>query len=65
MTAVWFVTYAVLVATLPDPSWVVIALSLGYIAYYAGVSLYFTLVLPRLPPKRLHPDQIKAGLDDE
>ena len=65
LTAVWFATYAILVATLPDPSWIVVALSLSYIAYYAGVSLYFTLVLPRLPAKRLHPDQIKAQLDDE
>lgn len=64
LTAVWFLTYAVLVAMLPDPSWIVIAISLAYIAYYAAVSFYFTVVLPRLPAKRLHPEHIAADLAD-
>jgi len=35
-----------------------------YLVYYAGMSLYLTLVLPRLPAKRLSRDVIAADLDD-
>jgi phosphatidylcholine synthase len=42
LTGVWLVSYAVIVAQLPDPQvgWVVV--SLLYLAYYIGLSLYLT-----------------------
>ena len=39
---VWAITYAVLVVQLPDPEPWVVALSLGYIVYYVGLSLWMT-----------------------
>jgi phosphatidylcholine synthase len=42
LTAVWLVTYAVLVAQLPDPHPAVVAVSLGYLVYYWGLSFYLT-----------------------
>ena len=42
LTAVWLVTYAVLLVQLPDPDPWVVAVSLGYLVYYTGVSLYLT-----------------------
>jgi phosphatidylcholine synthase len=42
LTAVWLVTYAVLLLQLPDPHPAVLALSLGYIVYYAAVSGWLT-----------------------
>lgn len=39
----WLVTYAVLLVQLPDPSVVVTALSLLYVAYYAAASVVLTL----------------------
>jgi phosphatidylcholine synthase len=44
LTAVWLVTYAVLLVQLPDPHPLVLAASLGYLAYYVGLSLYLTVV---------------------
>jgi phosphatidylcholine synthase len=41
-TAVWLATYALLLVQQPDPHPVVVALSLGYIAYYWGLSFYLT-----------------------
>jgi phosphatidylcholine synthase len=64
LTAVWFAMYAVLLAQLPDPSWWALALSVSYLAYYAGVSLYLTMILPRLPGKVLSREAIAAELDD-
>jgi phosphatidylcholine synthase len=43
LSAVWAVTYAVLLLQLPDPNPWVIAVSLGYLVYYAGLSGYLTL----------------------
>ncbi len=40
LSGLWLVAYAVLVAQLPAPSRVVAYLSLGYIAYYVGLSLF-------------------------
>ncbi len=40
LSAVWLVLYAVVVAQLPSPEPLVIAASLGYIAYYCLLSLY-------------------------
>jgi phosphatidylcholine synthase len=42
LTAVWLVFYAVLLVQVPDPHPVVVALSLAYLAYYVGVSLWLT-----------------------
>ena len=39
-SAVWMALYAVITAQLPSPSPLVIAVSLSYIAYYCGLSLY-------------------------
>ncbi|WP_328995895.1 CDP-diacylglycerol O-phosphatidyltransferase [Kribbella sp. NBC_01245] len=41
-TCVWLIAYAVLLTQMPDPSTIVIAISLAYLAYYAGLSLYLT-----------------------
>jgi len=44
LTAVWLITYAVLVAELPHPNPVVLAVSLGYVGYYLVLSGYLTAV---------------------
>jgi phosphatidylcholine synthase len=43
LAAGWLVTYAVLLVQFPHPSSVVVALSLGYVAYYILASVYLTL----------------------
>jgi phosphatidylcholine synthase len=43
LTAVWGVTYVVLLLQLPEPNALVVAVSLGYLVYYAGLSGYLTL----------------------
>ena len=43
LAGVWLVTYAVLLAQYPDPNPVVVALSLAYLVYYIGLSLYLTV----------------------
>jgi phosphatidylcholine synthase len=43
LAAVWLVTYAVLLAQYPDPDPVVVTLSLAYLVYYVGLSVYFTV----------------------
>lgn len=43
LASLWLVTYAVIVAQLPDPHPVVIALSLAYVAFYLVESLTLTL----------------------
>ena len=40
LSLVWAVLYAVLLVQMPDPSAVVLALSLGYVVYYLGASLF-------------------------
>jgi phosphatidylcholine synthase len=42
LTAVWFVSYAVLVAQLPDPNPFVVALSFAYVVYYLAFSGWLT-----------------------
>ncbi|SDX85234.1 phosphatidylcholine synthase [Geodermatophilus africanus] len=42
LTAVWLVTYAVLLVQVPDPAPLVVALSLTYLVYYVAVSLWLT-----------------------
>ncbi|MBA2698726.1 MAG: CDP-alcohol phosphatidyltransferase family protein [Nocardioidaceae bacterium] len=63
-TCLWLVTYAVLLAQEPDPDVIVVLLSLVYLVYYAGLSLYLTLALPWGPAKRLSRDAIAADLED-
>jgi len=64
LTAVWLATYAILLLQYPDPHPAVVAISLAYLAYYAGLSIYLTTVLPRLPGKVLSREAIAADLDD-
>ena len=63
-TAVWLAMYAVLLVQSPDPRAWAVVLSLAYLVYYGGVSLYLTMVLPRLPAKRLTRAAIAADLED-
>lgn len=47
-TAMWLITYAVMLIEMPNPNDFVIALSLSYLLYYAASSIYLTLyVAPR------------------
>ncbi|CCG04659.1 CDP-alcohol phosphatidyltransferase family protein [Blastococcus saxobsidens] len=43
LAAVWLVSYAVLLVQYPDPHPVVVVLSLGYLGYYAAVSVWLTV----------------------
>ncbi len=43
LAGTWLITYAVLLAQYPDPNPVVVVLSLGYLVYYVGLSLYLTV----------------------
>jgi phosphatidylcholine synthase len=67
LTGGWLVAYAVLLLQMPEPSTVVVALSLAYIAYYVVLSLYLTLTLPRrssgvrLPPETAEPATVRGG----
>jgi phosphatidylcholine synthase len=42
LSAAWLVAYGVLLVQLPDPHPVAVAVSLAYVVYYVGVSLYLT-----------------------
>ena len=42
LTVVWLISYAVLVVQLPDPNPWIVAVSLGYMAYYWGLSIWMT-----------------------
>jgi phosphatidylcholine synthase len=70
-TAVWLGAYAVLLVQVPDPHPIVVALSLLYLVYYAGTSVYLTMTarqrrsqqgqLPGYEPAGLHrPEQASA-----
>ena len=43
LAGTWMVSYAVLLVQYPDPHPVVVVLSLGYLVYYVGLSLYLTV----------------------
>jgi phosphatidylcholine synthase len=43
LAGTWLVTYGVLLAQYPDPHPVVVGLSLAYLVYYVGLSLYLTV----------------------
>jgi phosphatidylcholine synthase len=42
LTAVWLLSYALILLQMPDPSPIVLAASLAYLVYYVLVSLYLT-----------------------
>jgi phosphatidylcholine synthase len=46
-TAIWLASYAVLLAQMPNPNAIVVAISLAYLLYYAILSLYLTFWVPR------------------
>jgi phosphatidylcholine synthase len=46
LTGLWLVCYAVLLVQVPHPNPVVVALSLGYLVYYVGISLWLTVRRP-------------------
>ncbi|WP_020391452.1 CDP-alcohol phosphatidyltransferase family protein [Kribbella catacumbae] len=46
-TLIWLAAYAVLLAQMPNPSPIVVAISLAYLVYYGGLSLYLTFWAPR------------------
>ena len=50
LAGLWVVLYGVILAGMPDPNTVLVALSLGYVAYYALLSVYLTAVRPRIRP---------------
>jgi phosphatidylcholine synthase len=54
LAATWLVTYGVLLAQYPDPHPVVVALSLAYLGYYVGVSVWLTVRAAR-------PASVQAG----
>ena len=41
------VAYAVLLGQVPNPSPLVVAVSLGYVVYYVAISLYLTVLRRR------------------
>jgi phosphatidylcholine synthase len=43
LAGTWLVTYALLLAEYPHPNPVVVALSLAYLVYYVGLSVYLTV----------------------
>ncbi len=59
LSAVWVAAYAVVVAQLPDPSPVALGVSLAYVAYYLGLSLWLEARRradddePAAPPREL------------
>jgi phosphatidylcholine synthase len=42
LTTLWLVSYAVLISQVPDPNPIWLAISLAYLVYYVGLSLYLT-----------------------
>ncbi len=52
LTAIWLVAYAVLLVQFPDPHPAVVALSLLYLVYYGGLSVYLTATRVVRRPRR-------------
>jgi phosphatidylcholine synthase len=42
LATLWLGAFAAITAQLPDPNPLLVAVSLGYLAYYAGVSFWLT-----------------------
>ena len=51
LAGLWLLLYAVILAGMPDPSLIACALSLAYLAYYVGASVWQTLRHPHRPPR--------------
>jgi phosphatidylcholine synthase len=49
LAATWLVTYAILLVQYPDPHPLVVVLSLAYLVYYVGVSVWLTVAGTRRP----------------
>lgn len=49
LAGLWLVLYIVILATMPNPAPIAVALSLAYLAYYGIVSVLHTLRAPRRP----------------
>jgi phosphatidylcholine synthase len=43
LTAGWLTAYAAILTQMPSPQPVIVGLSLAYLAYYAGLSVYLTV----------------------
>ncbi len=56
LSAVWAVTYVVLLLQYPDPNPVVVAISLGYLVYYNALSIWFTVAGGRTRRSRERPE---------
>jgi phosphatidylcholine synthase len=52
LAALWLVLYAVILADVPDPSTLLVSLSLVYVGYYLVVSVYLTTISPRTRARR-------------
>jgi phosphatidylcholine synthase len=50
LSAGWLVAYAVILVQMPGPNDIVVTLSLLYLIYYVGSSVYLTLYSPRRRP---------------
>jgi phosphatidylcholine synthase len=50
LAAAWLGLYAVITATYPDPAEVAVWLSVAYLVYYSGLSLWLTFRKPASPP---------------
>ena len=56
LAVIWLAMYAVIVVTLPDPSLTLVWVSMFYVAYYTGVSLWLTATTARR--RRLEPTPV-------
>ena len=61
LTAVWLITYAVLLQEMPHANGWVIALSLVYLVYYAGSSIYLTMYVAPRTRRRTDSEQRMAA----
>jgi phosphatidylcholine synthase len=52
LAGLWLVLYGVILATFPDPNMFFVGLSLVYVAYYVGLSVYLTMISPRRRARR-------------
>jgi phosphatidylcholine synthase len=59
LTAVWLVLYAVLLLQTPHPNGILIGLSLLYLLYYVGASVFLTVRRPHRAPAE--PSPVSGG----
>ena len=58
LSAVWAVTYVVLLLQYPDPHPAVVAVSLAYLVYYNALSVWFTVTGARA---RRSPERVEGA----